>query len=76
MPLYQVTLTYLITVEAEDAEDAAQKAYEEVRENPDLYNDIEAEKVDTWVDTHDPSADTASILEIIDKKQNVCYNKV
>lgn len=46
MPVYQVTLTYLITVEAEDAEDAAQKAYEEVGENPGLYNDIEAEKVE------------------------------
>ena len=46
MPVYQITLTYLITVEAEDAEDAAQKAYEEVGENPGLYNDIEAEKVE------------------------------
>lgn len=46
MPIYQVTLTYLITVEAEDAEDAAQKAYEEVGENPGLYNDIEAERVE------------------------------
>ena len=46
MPIYQVTLTYLITVEAENAEDAEQKAYEEVGENPGLYNDIEAEKVE------------------------------
>lgn len=46
MPVYQIALTYLVTVEAKDAEDAAQKAYEEVRENPDLYNDIEAEKVE------------------------------
>lgn len=46
MPVYQVTLTYLITVEAENAEDAAQKAYGEVGENPGLYNDIEAEKVE------------------------------
>ena len=46
MPVYQVTLTYLIQIEAENAEDAAQKAYEEVGENPDLYNDIEAEEVE------------------------------
>lgn len=46
MPVYQVKLTYLITVEAENAEDAAQKSYEEVGENPGLYNDIEAEKVE------------------------------
>ena len=46
MPTYQVTLTYLFTVEAEDAEDAAQKAYEEVGENPGLYDNIEAEKVE------------------------------
>lgn len=46
MPIYQVTLTYLITVEAENDEDAEQKAYEEVGENPGLYNDIETEKVE------------------------------
>ena len=46
MPIYQVTLTYLITVEAENDEDAEQKACEEVEENPGLYNDIETEKVE------------------------------
>ena len=46
MPMYQVTLTYLFTVEAENAEDAAQKAYEEVGENPGLYDSIKAEKVE------------------------------
>ena len=46
MPIYQITLTYLITVEAEDVEDAAQKACEEVGDYPGLYNDIEAEKVE------------------------------
>ena len=46
MPIYQVTVTYLMTVEAENAEDAAQKAYEEVGENPGLYDNIEVEKVE------------------------------
>ena len=46
MPIYQVTLTYLVTVEADSVEDAEQKAYEEVGENPGLYNDIETEKVE------------------------------
>jgi len=46
MSIYQVTLTYLITVEAENAEVAEQKAYEEVGDYPGLYNDIEAERVE------------------------------
>lgn len=76
MPIYQVTLTYLITVEAENAEDAAQKAYEEVGENPGLYNDIETEKVDTWVDTYDPSADIAHILEMLDEYDKEGWEKL
>lgn len=46
MPLYQVTLTYLITVEAEDAEDAAQKAFKRVGEYPESYSDIIGEEVE------------------------------
>ena len=46
MPIYQMSLTYLITVEAEDIEDAALKAVEEVGDYPNLYNDIEVEEVE------------------------------
>lgn len=46
MPVYKVTLTYLITVEAENYEDAEQKSYEEVGENLGLYNNMEIEKVE------------------------------
>ncbi len=47
MPVYQVTLTYLITVEGEiDAEDAVIAATNIVQENPEIYNDVEIERVD------------------------------
>lgn len=76
MPKYQVTLTYLITVDTHNEEDAEWWARCAVESDTSDYKDIKIERVDTWVDTYDPSADTASILESIDKKQNVCYNKV
>lgn len=47
MPVYQVTLTYLITVEGPiDAEDAIQAATNVVEENPNIYNDVYVEKVE------------------------------
>jgi hypothetical protein len=46
MPLYQVTLTYLVTVEAEDIEDAAQKAFKRVGDYPESYSDIMGEEVE------------------------------
>lgn len=47
MPIYQVTLTYLITVEgAIDAETAVDVATNIVQEQPEIYNDVEVEKVE------------------------------
>lgn len=47
MPVYQVKLTYLITVEGEiDAEDAAIAAINMVQEHPEIYNDIYTEEVE------------------------------
>lgn len=47
MPVYQVTLTYLITVEGPiDAEDAIITATNIIQENPEIYNDAEVEKVE------------------------------
>lgn len=47
MPTYQVTLTYLITVDGPiDAEDAIQAAVNVVEENPNIYNDVYVEKVE------------------------------
>ena len=47
MPIYQVTLTYLITVEGEiDAETAVVVATDIVQENPGIYNDVYTEKVE------------------------------
>lgn len=46
MPIYQVTLTYLITVKDEtNAEDAAIAAINIVQEHPEIYNDIYTEEV-------------------------------
>lgn len=46
MPIYQVTLTYLITIEAKDAEDAVVAATKVVQENPEIYNDVYTEEVE------------------------------
>lgn len=47
MPVYQVTLTYLITVEGEiNDEDAVVAATKIVQENPEIYNDAEVEEVE------------------------------
>lgn len=47
MPIYQVTLTYLITVEGEiDYETAVDVATNIVQENPEIYNDVYTEKVE------------------------------
>lgn len=46
MPVYQVTLTYLITVEASDEDGAELMAVSEVSSNPACFNDIETEKVE------------------------------
>ena len=47
MPTYQVTLTYLITVDGPiDAEDAIVVATNVVQENPEIYNDVEVEEVE------------------------------
>lgn len=47
MPTYQVTLTYLITVEgAIDAETAVIAATNVVQENPEIYSDVYAEEVE------------------------------
>ena len=47
MPIYQITLTYLITVEGPiDAETAVDAATNVVQENPEIYNDVYAEEVE------------------------------
>lgn len=47
MPVYQITLTYLITIEGEiNDEDAVVAATKIVQENPEIYNDIEIEEVE------------------------------
>jgi hypothetical protein len=47
MPVYQVTLTYLITVDSPiDAEDAIQAAANVVEEHPNIYSDVYVEKVE------------------------------
>ena len=47
MPVYQVTLTYLITVEGPiDAETAVVAATNIIQENPEIYNDVEIEEVE------------------------------
>lgn len=47
MPIYQVTLTYLITVEGPiDAETAVVAATNTVQENPEIYNDVYTEEVE------------------------------
>ena len=45
MPKYQVTLTYLITVDASDEDGAELMAVSEVGFNPTCFNDIEVEEV-------------------------------
>ena len=46
MPVYQVTLTYLITVEGPiDAETAVVAATDIIQENPGIYNDVYTEEV-------------------------------
>ena len=45
MPKYQVTLTYLITVDASDEDGAEFMAVSEVGFNPACFNDIEVEEV-------------------------------
>lgn len=46
MPVYQVMLTYLITVESEDEEDAAVAAMSLIQEHPEIYMNIYAEEVE------------------------------
>ena len=47
MPIYQITLTYLITVEGPiDAETAVVAATNVVQEKPEIYNDVYAEEVE------------------------------
>ena len=46
MPKYQVTLTYLITLNAHDEEDAIWWATQAVESDSDEYNDVEVEEVD------------------------------
>ena len=47
MPKYQVTLTYLITVDGEiDYETAVVAATNIIQENPEIYNDVYTEKVE------------------------------
>lgn len=76
MPKYQVTLTYLITVDANDEDGAEFAATYEVGSNPGDFNDIEIERADTWVDTYDPSADIASILEMLDEYDKEGWEKL
>ena len=76
MPKYQVTLTYLITVDASDEDGAELMAVSEVSSDPTCFNDCEIERVDTWVDTYDPSADIASILEMLDEYDKENYEKL
>ena len=45
MPKYQVTLTYLITLNAHDEEDAIWWATQAVESDSDEYNDVEVEEV-------------------------------
>ena len=65
MPKYQVTLTYLITVDTHNEEDAEWWATCAVESDTSDYKDIKIERVDTWVDTYDPSADIASLWEML-----------
>ena len=47
MPVFQVTLTYLITVEGPiDAETAVVAATNIIQENPEIYNDAYTEEVE------------------------------
>lgn len=46
MPVYQVMLTYLITVESEDEKDAAVAAMNLIQEHPEIYMNIYAEEVE------------------------------
>ena len=47
MPIYQVTLTYLITVEGLiDAETAVVAAANIIQEHPEIYSDVYAEEVE------------------------------
>lgn len=45
MPKYQVTLTYLITLNAHDEEDAIWWATQAVESDSDEYNDVGVEEV-------------------------------
>lgn len=45
MPKYQITLTYLITVDASDEDGAELMAVSEVGFNPTCFNDVEIEEV-------------------------------
>ena len=45
MPKYQVTLTYLITVDASDEDGAELMAVSEVSSDPTCFNDCEIEEV-------------------------------
>lgn len=44
--------------------------------DPTCFNDCEIERVDTWVDTYDPSADIASILEMLDEYDKEKWEKL
>ena len=46
MLVYQVMLTYVITVESEDEEDAAIAAMTLIQEHPEIYSHIYAEEVE------------------------------
>ena len=47
MPIYQVTLIYLITVEGEiNDKDAVIAATNVIQENPEIYNDVYTEEVE------------------------------
>lgn len=76
MPKYQVTLTYLITVDASDEDGAELMAVSEVSSDPTCFNDCEIERVDTWVDTYDPSADIASLWEMLGEYDKEDWEKL
>ena len=76
MPKYQVTLTYSIIVDTHNEEDAEWWARCAVESDTSDYKDIKIERVDTWVDTYDPSADIASILKILDEYDKEGWEKL
>ena len=76
MPKYQVTLTYLITVDTHNEEDAEWWATCAVESDTSDYKDIKIERVDTWVDTYDPSADIASLWEMLGEYDKEDWEKL